>query len=114
MPRPGDTESRKIASGASAFECFDGGWACFWRPPPSIKKPDAGPGLNAAGARYRGPGQCRHTYASQLLTTGVASVDWIAEQMGHTSANMVRQHYGMWINEDGPDVIGMLQLALNL
>jgi integrase len=70
--------------------------------------------LKAAGVRYRGPGQCRHTYASQLLTTGVASVDWIAEQMGHTSANMIRQHYGMWINEDGPDVIGMLQHALGI
>jgi len=70
--------------------------------------------LNAAGVRYRGPGQCRHTYASQLLTTGVASVDWIAEQMGHTSANMIRQHYGIWINEDGPDVIAMLQNALKI
>jgi integrase len=70
--------------------------------------------LKAAGVRYRGPGQCRHTYASQLLTTGVASVDWIAEQMGHTSANMIRQHYGMWINEDGPDVIDMLQNALGI
>lgn len=70
--------------------------------------------LNAAGVRYRGPGQCRHTYASQLLTTGVASIDWIAEQMGHTNGNMIRQHYGTWINEDGPDVVGMLQLALKL
>lgn len=70
--------------------------------------------LLAAGVRYRGPGQCRHTYASQLLTTGVASVDWIAEQMGHTSANMIRQHYGTWINEDGPDVVGMLQHALGM
>ena len=51
--------------------------------------------------------------ASQLLTTGVASVEWIAEQVDHTSVNMIRQHYGTWINEDGPDVIGMLQLALN-
>ena len=70
--------------------------------------------LNAAEVRYRGPGQCRHTYASQLLTTGVASIDWIAEQMGHTNGNMIRQHYGKWINEDGPDVIGMLEHALNL
>lgn len=70
--------------------------------------------LFAAGVRYRGPGQCRHTYASQLLTTGVASIDWIAEQMGHTNGNMIRQHYGTWINEDGPDVIGMLQLALGI
>ncbi|MCY1296745.1 Tyrosine recombinase XerC [compost metagenome] len=70
--------------------------------------------LNAAEVRYRGPGQCRHTYASQLLTTGVASIDWIAEQMGHTNGNMIRQHYGKWINEDGPDVVGMLQNALGL
>lgn len=46
--------------------------------------------LLAAGVRYRGPGQCRHTYASQLLTTGIASIDWIAEQMGHTNGNMIR------------------------
>lgn len=70
--------------------------------------------LNTAGVRYRGPGQCRHTYASQLLTTGVASIDWIAEQMGHTNGNMIRQHCGTWINEDGPNVVGILQLALNL
>ena len=43
-----------------------------------------------------------------------ASIDWIAEQMGHTNGNMIRQHYGTWINEDGPDVVGMLQMALKL
>ncbi|AOE81136.1 hypothetical protein A7318_21875 [Pseudomonas lurida] len=42
--------------------------------------------LLAAGVRYRGPGQCRHTYAGQLLTTGVASTDWIAEQMAIPTA----------------------------
>jgi hypothetical protein len=26
----------------------------------------------------------------------------------------IRQHYGTWISEDGPDVVGMLQLALKL
>ncbi|MCQ3017141.1 hypothetical protein NLO83_16290 [Pseudomonas tremae] len=35
--------------------------------------------LLAAGVRYRGPGQCQHTYTSQLLTTGIALIDWIAE-----------------------------------
>ncbi len=34
--------------------------------------------------------------------------------MGQVSASMIRQHYGMWINEDGPDVIGMLQHTLSL
>ena len=70
--------------------------------------------LKNAGVRYRGPGQCRHTYASQLLSSGVTSIDWIAEQMGHTNGNMIRKHYGTWINEDGPDVIGILELALKL
>lgn len=70
--------------------------------------------LEHAGVRYRGPGQCRHTYASQLLSSGVASIDWIAEQMGHTDGNMIRKHYGTWINEDGPDVIGMLENALQM
>ncbi|TWR64649.1 hypothetical protein FIV39_18110 [Pseudomonas grimontii] len=45
---------------------------------------------------------------------GALTIDWIAEQMGHTNGNMIRQHYGTWINEDGPDVVGMLQLALKL
>lgn len=67
-----------------------------------------------AGVRYLGPGKCRHTYVSQLLTTGIASIDWIAEQMEPTNGNMIRQHYGTWINEDGPDVAGMPQLALKL
>ena len=34
--------------------------------------------------------------------------------MCRTYGNMIRQHYGTWINEDGPDVVGMLQLALNV
>jgi integrase len=33
---------------------------------------------------------------------------------GDTDWNMIRQHYGTWVNEDGPDVVGMLQLALKL
>ena len=48
--------------------------------------------LKANGVRNRSRGQRCRNHASQLLTTGVASVDWIAEQMGHTSANMIRQH----------------------
>jgi len=58
--------------------------------------------------------QCVDTHASLFLTTGIASIDWIVEQMGHTNGNMIRQHYGTWINQDGPDMVGMLQLALKL
>ncbi|PIB54812.1 integrase [Pseudomonas sp. 2995-1] len=54
------------------------------------------------------------THASALLATGIASIDWIAEQMGYSNGNMIRQHYGTLIDEDGPDVVGILQLALKL
>jgi len=49
-----------------------------------------------------------------MLTTAIASIDWIAEQMGQINSNMIRKHYGTWINEDGADVVGMLQLALKV
>ncbi len=44
----------------------------------------------------------------------MAFASWIADQVGHTNGNMIRKHYGTCINEDGPDVVGMLQLALKL
>ncbi|MFJ3050881.1 Arm DNA-binding domain-containing protein [Pseudomonas nitroreducens] len=72
------------------------------------------PHLKMAGVRYRGPNNCRHTFASQLLTSGVVPLDWIADQMGHTSTAMIWRHYGKWINQDGPDMIGLLEHALKL
>lgn len=70
--------------------------------------------LENVGVRYRGPNNCRHTYASQMLSTGVVPLDWIADQMGHTSTAMIWRHYGKWINKDGPDMIGLLERALQL
>lgn len=75
----------------------------FWRPH-----------LQSVGVRYRGPNNCRHTYASQLLSTGAVPIDWIADQLGHTSTAMIWRHYGKWINQDGPDMIGLLEHALKL
>lgn len=63
---------------------------------------------------YRGPRQCRHTYASQLLSTGVAPIQWVAEQMGHTSPAMIYKHYGRWISEDGPDINSLVETALEV
>lgn len=70
--------------------------------------------LKKAELRPRGPNQCRHTFASQLLSSGFASPEWIAEQMGHTSTAMIFKHYATWISEDGPDFVGILNKALNL
>jgi integrase len=70
--------------------------------------------LQAAGVRHRGPNQCRHTFASQMLSSAVASVEWVAHQLGHTSTAMIWRHYGKWINEDGPDVGKIIEAALEL
>ncbi|MFI7864521.1 Arm DNA-binding domain-containing protein [Ectopseudomonas khazarica] len=70
--------------------------------------------LKRAGIRPRGPNQCRHTFASQMLSSGIATPEWIAEQMGHTSTAMIFKHYAKWISKDGPDFVGLLNRALNL
>ena len=70
--------------------------------------------IKRAGIRLRGPNQCRHTFASQMLSSGIATPEWIADQMGHTSTAMIFKHYAKWISKDGPDFVGMLNRALNL
>lgn len=70
--------------------------------------------LERAGVRHRGPNQCRHTFASQMLSSGVVSVDWVADQLGHASSAMVWRHYGKWIVEDEADSVGAIERALNL
>tara|TARA_B110000879_G_scaffold179696_1_gene235804 strand:- start:1521 stop:2654 length:1134 start_codon:yes stop_codon:yes gene_type:complete len=60
------------------------------------------PFLIEAKVKHRGPSQLRHTFASQCLTTGISMV-WIARQMGHTSTNMVEEHYAKWIESDAPN-----------
>lgn len=75
----------------------------FWRPH-----------LEAAEVRYRGPNNCRHTYASQLLTTGAVTLQWLKDQMGHTTIAMLERHYGKYISKDGPDMISLLEHALKL
>lgn len=70
--------------------------------------------LDKAGVRQRGPNTCRHTFASQMLSSGIATPEWIADQMGHTSTAMIFKHYAKWISEDGPDVVSLLNQALRL
>lgn len=59
--------------------------------------------LEKAGVRYRGVNQCRHTYASQLLTANVPK-EYIASQMGHFDTTMIKKHYAKWIPEDAPSM----------
>ncbi len=72
------------------------------------------PHLAAAETRCQGPNNCRQTYASQLLTTGAVTLQWLEEQMGHTTIAMLERHYGKYISKDGPGMIPLLEHAPKL
>ena len=55
------------------------------------------PTLERINIRYRYPYQCRHTYASMMLSAGKNPM-WVAKQMGHADWGMIRKVYGRWIN----------------
>lgn len=63
--------------------------------------------LAKAGVRNRGPNQCRHTFASQALSSYVP-IEWVARQLGHTDTTMVKKHYGRWIPSDTKSMAGMV------
>lgn len=54
------------------------------------------PALEKAQVLYRYPYQCRHTYASMMLSSGKNPM-WVAKQMGHVDWGMIRKTYGRWI-----------------
>lgn len=63
--------------------------------------------LKKAGVRHRGPNQCRHTFASQALSSYVP-VEWVARQLGHSDTTMVKKHYGRWIPTDTKSMATMV------
>jgi integrase len=67
--------------------------------------------LRRAGVRHRKAYQSRHTYACWSLSAG-ANPNFIASQMGHTSAQMVYSVYGTWMNDNNGEQIAMLNQKL--
>jgi integrase len=65
--------------------------------------------LKAAGVRYRPPSQCRHTFISQMLSTGAVPLPWIANHLGHTTIDMIQRTYGKWMKQDGADIHAMIE-----
>ena len=51
------------------------------------------------GVAYRPPNNCRHTFASQMLTSGL-SKEWLKCPLAHRTTAMIDRHYGVWIRED--------------
>lgn len=63
----------------------------------SLRKYVWKPALQQANVKYRYPYQCRHTYASMMLSSGQNPM-WVAKQMGHSDWGMLRKTYGRWID----------------
>lgn len=55
--------------------------------------------LVKANVRHRGINQCRHTFASQALSSHV-NMEWLAKQLGHSDTTMIKKHYGKFIPKD--------------
>lgn len=70
--------------------------------------------LKNAGVRYRGPSNCRHTFISQMLSSGAVPLQWIAAHVGHTTTHMIQRKYGTWIRQDGPDIHSILEAHFKL
>lgn len=54
--------------------------------------------IRRAKTRYRPIKQTRHSFASMMLSRGENPM-WVARQLGHADLNMLRDHYGKWIDE---------------
>lgn len=65
--------------------------------------------IKKSGIQYRPPYQCRHTYASMLVSKG-ENLSWVATQMGHVDIEMITRIYAKWIpqadNELGYELKG--------
>ena len=68
--------------------------------------------LDSCGVRYRPVNNGRHTYASQVLSTGAVTAEWLANQLGHTNTDMIHRHYGKFIPKDANHIIKNLANAL--
>lgn len=68
--------------------------------------------LSKCNVPYRPLNNGRHTYASQVLSTGAVSAEWLANQLGHSNTEMIHRHYGKFIPEDSKHIINNLSNAL--
>lgn len=67
-----------------------------WQGSSPIRKRLWIPALKRAGVRYRYPYQCRHTFASMMLSSG-ENLMWVAKQIGHSSAKQTLDAYARHI-----------------
>lgn len=68
--------------------------------------------LKKAGIRHRKAYESRHTFACWALSAG-ANPNFVANQMGHASAQMIYNVYGKWMSENNLDQMAILNAGFN-
>lgn len=99
-----DAIAALIAQKSATFLAGDHIWhnprnSSPWGTDAQIRKTLWEPLLKRSGVRYRNPYQCRHTYASAMLTSG-QNPWYVAQQLGHVDVQMVFKVYGKFIPAD--------------
>jgi len=69
--------------------------------------------LDKCDIPYRALNNGRHTYASQVLSTGIISAEGLANQLGHVNTDMIHKHYAKFIPSDTRHIIRNLANALD-
>lgn len=62
--------------------------------------------------RHRKAYESRHTFACWALSAG-ANPNFVANQMGHASAQMIYNVYGKWMSENNLDQMAILNAGFN-
>lgn len=69
--------------------------------------------LEACGVRLRGPNQTRHTFASRALSAYVP-IEWIQHQLGHSTLEMIRKHYGQFIKNETRKMVNLVEELMSM
>ncbi len=72
-----------------------------WPSDKAVRETFWNPAVRRAGVRTRPPAQCRHSYASWLLSAG-ENPAWVARQMGHVNPAFTFRVYARWIPDVDP------------
>ncbi|MCD4720468.1 MAG: site-specific integrase [Desulfobacula sp.] len=86
-------EQRKINGGNEYIFCKDDGALMN---PDHFREVIWKKALNSAEIEYRPPIQTRHTFATMMITAG-EDVGWVQKMLGHSSLQMIFNHYYSWI-----------------
>lgn len=68
--------------------------------------------LKKAGIKHRKAYESCHTFACWALSAG-ANPNFVANQMGHASAQMIYNVYGKWMAENNLDQVAILNASFN-